>query len=317
MAKDRQARHRTIPPGHWTMMTDEYLQATIKVLFHHHKFNLRDRRLQPLCPSPDAHICPELSSSFNLSDRGCKCDANASTRCVICSAEAGRHFLASVLIFVMSQLADVTEERISNRCPGWYAKLVYFQRTGKVLSHCFLSCFTSFPFYVFVFSNILLLTFAVFSLWPFSSHFSIPPSCFPLPPGSGGSREEQRGSAPRGAKDVAFPSEYFQPAGVHPGCSAVPVEHQTLYHMSGNHGSDYKDTALIQSWAFITLICKMLILLLSANYCRAFCAAPPRIHLSVKQHDNVLFMPLHQRSLHVNHKSSENHLPGIFLSLRL
>lgn len=61
------------------------------------------------------------------------------------------------------------------------------------------------------------------------------------PPGSGGCRKDQRGSAPRGAKDVAFPSEHLQPPGVHPRRSPVPVEHQTLYHMSGNHGSNRQD----------------------------------------------------------------------------
>lgn len=52
--------------------------------------------------------------------------------------------------------------------------------------------------------------------------------------GSGGGGEDQRRSAPRGAKDVAFPSEHFQPPGVHPGRPTVSVEYQALYHMSGN-----------------------------------------------------------------------------------
>lgn len=50
MAKYRQSRHATVPPGHWTMMTDEYLQGTIKVLFHHHKLNFEEAN-----PPPPAH----------------------------------------------------------------------------------------------------------------------------------------------------------------------------------------------------------------------------------------------------------------------
>lgn len=68
----------------------------------------------------------------------------------------------------------------------------------------------------------------------FYTHFFLllfPSHCHP---GSGGSREEQRGSAPRGAKDVAFSSKHLQPAGVYPRCPPVLVEHQTLYHLSGN-----------------------------------------------------------------------------------
>lgn len=57
------------------------------------------------------------------------------------------------------------------------------------------------------------------------------------PAGSRGGGDEQRRSAPRGAKDVAFPSEHLQPPGVHTGCSPVPVEHQTLHHMSGTVGA--------------------------------------------------------------------------------
>lgn len=83
-------------------------------------------------------------------------------------------------------------------------------------------------------SSTLLLPF-FFSPDPLFSSFLTLLSFVPFPsPGSCGCREDQRGSAPRGAKDVAFPSEHLQPPGVHPGCSPFPVEHQTLYHMSGN-----------------------------------------------------------------------------------
>lgn len=74
-----------------------------------------------VCP-PDARVSPALHSSFNLSCRGCKCDANVDRSRMVRSAETWRNYLASVLIFVTSQLADVTEDRISNRCPCWYAK---------------------------------------------------------------------------------------------------------------------------------------------------------------------------------------------------
>lgn len=84
-------------------------------------------------------------------------------------------------------------------------------------------------------------------LWPFQpaffSHLLPVLLFFPFlsTSGSGGCREDQRRSAPRGAKDVAFPSEHLQPAGVHPGCSPVSMEHQTLYHMSGNHSRKWQN----------------------------------------------------------------------------
>ena len=74
-----------------------------------------------VCP-PDARVSPALHPSFNLSCRGCKCDANVDRSRMVRSAETWRNYLASVLIFVTSQLADVTEDGISNRCPCWYAK---------------------------------------------------------------------------------------------------------------------------------------------------------------------------------------------------
>lgn len=76
----------TIPAGRWTMMTDEYLQATIKVLFHHHRLNLGDghTRTHPTTPTTptDARISLALHSSFNLSRWGCERDANVRARVV-------------------------------------------------------------------------------------------------------------------------------------------------------------------------------------------------------------------------------------------
>lgn len=57
------------------------------------------------------------------------------------------------------------------------------------------------------------------------------PAC---PAGRGRSRADPGGSSPGGAQDVAFPGEQLQPAGVHPGRSPGPLEHQALHHLSGN-----------------------------------------------------------------------------------
>lgn len=103
------------------------------------------------------------------------------------------------------------------------------------------------------FSLLSLFSFLFFFFFPYlpcSLYF--PPL---LSPGSGGWRENQRGSAPRGAKDVAFQSEHLQPPGVHPRRSPVPVEHQTLYHMSGNHGDDWQVIRSKQRLYTKVLIC--------------------------------------------------------------
>lgn len=71
----------------------------------------------------------------------------------------------SVLIFVRSQLVDVTEERISNRCLCWYAKVVCLQRKGR---H---SCILRFLSHS---SHFSLSAFSLFS--PFSSFLT------PFPP---------------------------------------------------------------------------------------------------------------------------------------
>lgn len=106
--------------------------------------------------------------------------------------------------------------------------------------------------------------FKFFPLFSFSSFLFFPSHSSP---GSGGCGEDQRGSAPRGAKDVAFPCKHLQPPGVHPGCSPVPVEHQTLYHMSGNHGNNWQAIKSRHTVVTEVLICKILFLLLRANYC--------------------------------------------------
>ena len=94
-----------------------------------------------------------------------------------------------------------------------------------------LDIYILFFYIVFVCTSSLTLSFLSLLV-----SFPSSPSLFPfLPPpsGSGVGGEESGGSAPRGAQDVAFPGEHLQPPGVHPGCSSVPVEHQTLHHLSG------------------------------------------------------------------------------------
>lgn len=63
VAEDRRARRQTIPLPHWTMMTDEYLQVTIKVLPHHHKSNLGDRPLHPSSRQTRTHPLPSSYKS--------------------------------------------------------------------------------------------------------------------------------------------------------------------------------------------------------------------------------------------------------------
>ena len=239
-------------------MTDEYLQATIKVLFHHHKFNLGDGHLLPP-PSLDAGASPALHPSLYLSSGGCVCVrliCEHKLQSDLFSGESTSLLfpIVSVLTFVMSQLEDVTEERIRNRTLCYYIKVLYPQRDGGhscvIMSLTFISLLFCHLYLFFLsglfppMSNISPLLFA--SSPPLSS------------PGSGGSRENQRGSAPRGAKDVAFPSEHLQPPGVHPGCSPVPVEYQTLYHMSGNHGNNRRDIESKHRSETEALICKIL-----------------------------------------------------------
>ncbi len=117
---------------------------------------------------------------------------------------------------------DATEERIGSRFLVLMG--IVFARISRL----------PLSFFGFVHTiSLFLCYFLMTPVLPFSPFFL----SFPFHPGSRGSREEQRGSAPRGAKDVAFQSEHLQPPGVNPGCPSVPVEYQTLYHMSGNHGS--------------------------------------------------------------------------------
>lgn len=156
--------------------------------------------------------------SFNLSRRGHECDANVRVSCAIRFSGAS---------WRPSRRVNICDQSISG-CDR-----------GKDFQQLF--CADMQRQYMFILS---LISFFYPSFFPpcdpFPSLLSFPcPAPFSLTPpaGSGGRREEQRGSAPRGAKDVAFPSEHLQPPGVHPRCSPVPVEHQTLYHMSGNHGN--------------------------------------------------------------------------------
>ncbi len=127
----------------------------------------------------------------------------------------------------------------------------------RVLSHNHLISHVSLIFLFFYTLSVMLT-----SSWPIS-FYSLPSSSFyfPTTSGSGGSEEEQGGSAPWGAKDVAFSSEHLQPPGVNPGCPPVPVEHQTLYHMSGNHCSNWQDIPWKQRFDLKLLFCRILFLL--------------------------------------------------------
>ncbi len=72
----------------------------------------------------------------------------------------------SVLIFVMSQLVDVTEERLSNRCLCWYAKVPSKERKAFLYSH-----FSFSPLSFFIYFHYLSL------FRPFSSRLL---SCSPF-----------------------------------------------------------------------------------------------------------------------------------------